>query len=92
MAGAKIEQARNGAIDFAHSAINRSYATALAVFADRAAMVCDPTADADRFAKKVARVGGEVVVCDRLQNVVGSDVIQGKIARGFAPEVDAREQ
>ena len=56
MAGAKIEQARNGAIDFAHSAITRSYATALAVFADRAAMVCDPTADADIFAKKVARI------------------------------------
>jgi Mg-chelatase subunit ChlD len=56
MAGAKIEQARSGAIDFAHSAITRSYATALAVFADRAAMVCDPTADADIFAKKVARI------------------------------------
>lgn len=56
MAGAKIEQARNGAIDFAHSAIIKSYATALAVFADRAAMVCDPTADADRFARKIARV------------------------------------
>ena len=56
MAGAKIEQARSGAIDFAHSAITRSYATALAVFADRAAMVCDPTADADHFAKKIARV------------------------------------
>lgn len=56
MAGAKIEQARTGAIGFAHSAITRSYATALAVFADRAAMVCDPTSDADRFAKKIARV------------------------------------
>src|SRR5215469_10931953 len=56
MAGAKIEQARNGAIDFAHSAITRSYATALAIFADRAAMVCDPTTDSDRFAKKVSRV------------------------------------
>jgi len=56
MAGAKIEHARNGAIDFAHSAITKSYATALAVFADRAAMVCDPTSDAARFAKKIARV------------------------------------
>lgn len=56
MAGAKIEEARNGAIDFARSAIARSYATALAVFADRAAMVCDPTADADHFAKKIGRV------------------------------------
>jgi Mg-chelatase subunit ChlD len=56
MAGAKIEQARSGAVDFAHSAITRSYATALAVFADRAAMVCDPTADADHFANKIARV------------------------------------
>jgi Mg-chelatase subunit ChlD len=56
MAGAKIEQARNGAIDFAHSAITKSYATALAIFADRAAMVCDPTVDADSFAKKIARI------------------------------------
>ena len=56
MAGAKIEQARKGAIDFAHSAITRSYSTALAIFADRAAMVCDPTADANIFAKKVARI------------------------------------
>lgn len=56
MAGAKIEQARNGAIDFARSAMARSYATALAVFADRAAMVCDPTADSAQFTKKIARV------------------------------------
>lgn len=56
MAGTKIEQARNGAIDFAHSAITKSYATALAIFADRAAMVCGPTSDAGRFAKKIARV------------------------------------
>jgi len=57
MAGAKIEQARNGAIDFAVSAMAKSYATALAIFADRAAMVCDPTADTVQFAKKIARVG-----------------------------------
>jgi Mg-chelatase subunit ChlD len=56
MAGAKIEQARSGAIDFARSALARSYATALAVFADRAAMVCDPTTDSARFAKKISRV------------------------------------
>jgi Mg-chelatase subunit ChlD len=56
MAGAKIEQARNGATDFARSALARSYATALAVFADRAAMVCDPTTDSARFAKKISRV------------------------------------
>lgn len=56
MAGQKIEQARNGAIDFAHSAITKSYAAALAIFADRAAMVCDPTFDAARFAKKIGRV------------------------------------
>lgn len=56
MAGSKIEQARNGAIDFVHSAITKSYAIALAVFADRAAMVCDPTSDAARFGKKIAGV------------------------------------
>jgi len=56
MAGTKIEQARNGAIDFAHSAITKSFAAALAIFADRAAMVCDPTTDAAHFAKKITRV------------------------------------
>jgi Mg-chelatase subunit ChlD len=56
MAGPKIEQAKSGSIDFSHSAMSRSYATALAVFADRAAMVCDPTVDAAHFASKIARV------------------------------------
>lgn len=61
MAGAKIEQARNGAVDFAHSAIAKSYAAALGIFADRAAMVCDPTTDAARFAKKIAHVDVGIV-------------------------------
>jgi Mg-chelatase subunit ChlD len=56
MAGSKIEQAKNGAIDFAQSAIVREYATALAVFADRAAMVCDPTVDPAHFTTKIARI------------------------------------
>jgi Mg-chelatase subunit ChlD len=37
MREAKIEQAKSGAMDFAHSAISRRYATALAIFAERAA-------------------------------------------------------
>jgi Mg-chelatase subunit ChlD len=56
MAGGKIEQARNGAMDFAHSAIARGYATAAAIFAERAAMVCDPTVDAAHFTRKIARL------------------------------------
>ena len=76
MAGAKIEQARNGAIDFAHSAITKSYATALAVFADRAAMVCDPTSDADRFAKKIARV--DVGLVGGTTNLAAGLVLAGK--------------
>jgi Mg-chelatase subunit ChlD len=56
MAGPKMEQAKSGAIDFARSAMSKAYATALAVFADRAAMVCDPTIDAAHFASKIARV------------------------------------
>jgi Mg-chelatase subunit ChlD len=54
MARTKIEHARYGAIDFVHSAIAKRYATAFAVFADRAAMVCDPTSDAAHFARKIA--------------------------------------
>jgi Mg-chelatase subunit ChlD len=76
MAGAKIEEARNGAIDFARSAIVRSYATALAVFADRAAMVCDPTSDADRFAKKIARV--DVGLVGGTTNLAAGLVLAGK--------------
>jgi Mg-chelatase subunit ChlD len=56
MAGAKLEYAKNGAIDFAHSAITKSYAAALAVFADRAAIVCDPMSDAADFARKISKV------------------------------------
>jgi Mg-chelatase subunit ChlD len=56
MAGAKIEHAKSGATDFAHSAIAKSYAAALAVFADRAAMVCDPTSEVAHFARKIAGV------------------------------------
>src|ERR1035438_5455545 len=56
MAGAKIEHAKNGAIDFARSAIAKSYVVALAIFADRAAMVCDPTSDVAHFARKIAKV------------------------------------
>jgi len=38
------------------------------------------------------KLQSEVVVCDRLENIVHGDVVQGEIARGFAPEVDARQQ
>lgn len=53
MTGDKITQAKNGAIDFCTSATQRGYATALAVFADRAAMVCDPTVQTAAFERKV---------------------------------------
>jgi Ca-activated chloride channel family protein len=59
MTGEKISQAKNGAIDFSRTAASRGYATGLAAFADRAAMVCDPTVERDVFERKVAgiRVG-----------------------------------
>jgi Mg-chelatase subunit ChlD len=56
MAGDKIAQAKNGAIDFSRSAAKRGYAAGLAVFGDRAAMVCDPTLQNTAFEKKVANV------------------------------------
>jgi Mg-chelatase subunit ChlD len=61
MSGAKIEQAKSGAVDFAQSAIDKGYAVALAIFADRAAMVCDPTSDAAQFTRKIARLETGVV-------------------------------
>jgi Ca-activated chloride channel family protein len=56
MTGDKISQAKNGVIDFSRSATQSGYATGLAVFADRAAMVCDPTVQSAAFEKKVAAV------------------------------------
>jgi Ca-activated chloride channel homolog len=61
MEGPKIGQAKSGAIEFAHSAMSKSYATALAVFADRVAMVCDPTTDAAHFTSKIARLDVGIV-------------------------------
>ncbi len=56
MTGEKLTQARNGAVDFSRYATQRGYATGLAVFADRAAMVCDPTVQNVEFEKKLAGV------------------------------------
>jgi Mg-chelatase subunit ChlD len=76
MAGAKIKQATSGAIDFAHSAIARGYATALAVFGDRAAMVCDPTADAAHFEGKIAKL--RVGLVGTTTNLAAGLVLAGK--------------
>lgn len=56
MTGEKISQAKNGAIDFLRSGTQRGYATALAAFADRAAMVCDPTIQSAAFERKAKAV------------------------------------
>jgi Ca-activated chloride channel homolog len=56
MTGDKILQAKNGAIDFSKSATQSGYATGLAVFADRAAMVCDPTVKSATFEKRITAV------------------------------------
>ena len=75
MAGSKIEQAKGGAIDFAHSAIAGGYATALAIFADRAAMVCDPTVDATHFTRKIARL--EVGLVGGTTNLAAGLILAG---------------
>lgn len=82
MGGAKIKQAKGGAIEFAQSAIARGYATALAIFGDRAAMVCDPTIDAAVFTKRIARL--EV-------GLVGgtTDLAAGLVLAGKFPELSA---
>jgi Mg-chelatase subunit ChlD len=56
MAGNKIKQAKSGAVDFAHSTSTKGYATALGVFADRAAMVCDPVTDSATLARKISKL------------------------------------
>lgn len=61
MAGDKITQAKQGAVDFARSANVRGCAIALAVFGDRAAMVCDPTVETVAFEKKIRKLGVGIV-------------------------------
>lgn len=61
MAGKKIQQAKSGAVDFAHSAGQKGYSTALAVFADRAAMVCDPVMDSVALARKIENLDVGIV-------------------------------
>jgi Mg-chelatase subunit ChlD len=61
MAGNKLTQAKSGAIDFVLFASAKGYATALAVFADRAAMVCDPVTDSARLARKLTKVDVGIV-------------------------------
>lgn len=61
MQGSKFTQAKSGAEDFTRSAIGKGYSTALAIFADRAAMVCDPTSDVAHFTSKLARLSLGIV-------------------------------
>jgi len=56
MSGDKLSQAKNGAIDFSRSATRGGYAAGLAIFGDRAAMVCDPIVQSNRFEEKAASV------------------------------------
>lgn len=61
MAGTKIEQAKDGAVDFLGSVSVEGCATALAIFGDRAAMVCDPVAESSSLRRKVARLDSGIV-------------------------------
>lgn len=51
-----IGQAKKGGAEFAYEACSKGYATALAIFASRAAMVCDPTRDPDSLVKKIGKL------------------------------------
>lgn len=61
MHGSKFTQAKSGAADFTRSAIEKGYSAALAIFADRAAMVCDPTSDLEHFTSKLVRLNPGIV-------------------------------
>jgi len=61
MAGDKIIQAKQGAVDFARSANVRGCATALAIFGERAAMVCDPTTQTVVFENKIRSLSVGIV-------------------------------
>ena len=79
MAGNKIEQAKQGAIDFARSANLRGCATALAVFGNKAAMVCDPTVDSTTFARKVDRL--DVGIVGQTTNLTAGLHLAGKFQK-----------
>jgi Mg-chelatase subunit ChlD len=51
-----IGQAKKGGAAFAYQACSKGYATALAIFADRAAMVLDPTRDPEPLARKISKL------------------------------------
>jgi Mg-chelatase subunit ChlD len=76
MARNKIQQAKSGAVDFAHSASAKGYSTALAVFADRAAMVCDPVTDSRILARKIAKL--DVGMVGGSTNLAAGLVLAGK--------------
>jgi Mg-chelatase subunit ChlD len=77
MAGEKLQQAKSGAVGFAHSASMKGYATALAVFADRAAMVCDPIGDGAMLARKIARI--DVGIVGGSTDLAAGLVLAGKL-------------
>jgi Ca-activated chloride channel homolog len=77
MTGEKIAQAKNGAIDFSRLAAQRGYATALAVFADRAAMVRDPTVQGTAFERKVKAV--QVGIVGGTTNLAAGLDLAGKL-------------
>ena len=79
MAGDQLLQAKSGAVDFAHSASAKGFATALAVFGDRAAMVCDPGTDTTQLARKVAKV--EVGVVGGSTNLAAGLILAAKFAQ-----------
>lgn len=79
MAGDKITQAKQGTIDFARSANLRGCATAMAVFADRAKMVCDSTVETYSFEKKVS--GLDVGIVGLGTNLTAALNLAGKVAR-----------
>src|SRR5437899_11826176 len=53
MAGEKIEQVKDGTLDFALSVIPKGYAVAVLVFGDKGAVVCDPVNDPATLARKI---------------------------------------
>lgn len=61
MAGDKITQAKQGAVDFARSANRYGCTTALAVFGSRAAMVCDLTVETTMFERKITNLQPGIV-------------------------------
>jgi len=73
MFGEKIVQAKQGALDFARTAIRKGYRVGLVDFGDKAHLICEPTRDVSLIANGVEKISitGSTNLTDALNTASG---------------------